>query len=72
MFETVHNYKVIEVIGTSDTSWEDAAKQVIEEAGRHLEDLRIAEVIAQDAKIERGKIVSYRTKLKLSFRYHAD
>ena len=72
MSEETHNYKVIEVIGTSTESWEDAAKQVIEEAGEHLNDLRIAEVIAQDAKIEDGKIVLYRTKLKLSFKYHGE
>ena len=70
MDETTHNYKIIEVVGTSAESWEDAAKQVISEAGEHLKDLRIAEVIAQDAKIEGGQIVTYRTKLKLSFRYH--
>jgi flavin-binding protein dodecin len=72
MFETEHNYKVIEVIGTSDQSWEEAAKSVIQEASEHLRDLRIAEVVAQDCKIDNGKIVSYRTKLHLSFKFHGD
>ena len=62
-------YKVIEVVGTSDTSWEDAAKNAIETASKTLEDLRIAEVTAQDLKIEDGKVVAYRTKLSLSFKF---
>ena len=72
MFETDHNYKVIEVIGTSEVSWEDAARRVVREAGAHLKDLRIAEIVAQDAKIENGEIVAFRTKLKLSFKYHGE
>ena len=63
-------YKVIELIGTSDVSWEDAAKKAIDKAGKSLKDLRIAEVTSQDLKIENGKVVAYRTKLSLSFRYH--
>lgn len=70
MLDTEHNYKIVEVIGTSESSWEDAAKNVIAEVGRHLRDLRVAEVMEQDAKIEKGKIVAYRTKLRLSFKYH--
>ncbi len=62
-------YKVIEVIGTSDVSWEDAAKQAVARAGKTVEDLRIAEVISQDMKIENGQIKAYRTKLSLSFKY---
>jgi len=62
-------YKVIEVIGTSDISWEDAAKQAVERASNTLEDLRIAEVVSQDLKIENGKIKAYRTKLSLSFKF---
>jgi flavin-binding protein dodecin len=62
-------YKVIELIGSSDKSWEDAAKKVIEKASTSLEDLRIAEVSAMDMKIEEGKVVAYRTKVKLSFRF---
>ena len=63
-------YKVIELVGTSNVSWEDAAKNVIERAGKTLKDLRVAEVAEQDLKIEDGKVVAYRTKLRLSFRFH--
>lgn len=62
-------YKVIEVIGTSEVSWEDAAKKAVEKASTSLEDLRIAEVISQDVKIEDGKVVAFRTKLSLSFKF---
>ena len=62
-------YKIIEVVGTSDVSWEDAANKAIERASKTLEDLRIAEVTSQDLKIEDGKVVSYRTRLRLSFRF---
>ena len=62
-------YKVIELIGTSETSWEEAAKNAVERAAETLEDLRIAEVSAMDMKIEDGKVVAYRTKVKLSFRF---
>lgn len=63
-------YKVIELVGTSTVSWEDAAKKVIDRAGKTLKDLRVAEVAAQDLKIENGKVVAYRTKLRVSFRFH--
>ncbi|UCH66036.1 MAG: dodecin domain-containing protein [Ignavibacterium sp.] len=63
-------YKVIELVGTSNVSWEDAAKKVIERAGKTLKDLRVAEVAEQDLKIEDGKVVAYRTKLRVSFRFH--
>ena len=63
-------YKVIELVGTSTVSWEDAAKKVIDRAGKTLKDLRVAEVAAQDLKIENGKAVAYRTKLRVSFRFH--
>ncbi|MCD4762026.1 dodecin family protein [bacterium] len=62
-------YKIIEVVGTSEVSWEDAANKAIERASKTLEDLRIAEVTSQDLKIEDGKVVSYRTRLGLSFRF---
>ena len=62
-------YKVIEVIGTSEVSWEDAASKAVERASQTLEDLRIAEVMTQDVKIEGGKVVAYRTKLSLSFKF---
>lgn len=62
-------YKVIELIGSSEKSWEDAAKHAVERAAQTLEDLRIAEVTNMDMKIEEGKVVAYRTKVKLSFRF---
>ncbi|MCD4747497.1 MAG: dodecin family protein [Bacteroidales bacterium] len=62
-------YKVIELIGTSEVSWEDAAKKAVERAAKSLDDLRIAEVSAQDLKIEDGKVIAYRTKVKISFRF---
>jgi flavin-binding protein dodecin len=62
-------YKVVEVIGTSSVSWEDAAKRAVDAAAGSLRDLRIAEVIKNDVKIEDGKIAAYRTKLSLSFKY---
>ncbi len=62
-------YKVIELIGSSSTSWEDAAKTAIERAAKTLDELRIAEVVEQDCKIEDGKITQYRTKVRLSFRF---
>jgi hypothetical protein len=62
-------YRVIDVIGSSRTSWEDAAKQAVETAGRSLRDLRIAEVTKMDMKVENGKVVAYRTRVQLSFKY---
>ncbi len=62
-------YKVIEIIGSSDVSWDDAARKAIARASKTLEGLRIAEVMEQDLKIEDGKIVAYRTKLRVSFRF---
>jgi len=65
-------YKVIEIIGSSSVSWEDAAKKAITRATKTLEGLRIAEVVEQDMKIEEGEVVAYRTKLRLSFRFKDD
>ncbi len=65
-----HTYKVIEVIGTSEESWEDAANNAVKRAAESLRDLRIAEVIKMDMKIEDGKVIAYRTRLNLSFKYH--
>jgi flavin-binding protein dodecin len=62
-------YKVIEVIGSSEKSWDDAAKVAVERAAKTLDDLRIAEVVSQDVKIENGKITAYRTKLSMSFKF---
>jgi flavin-binding protein dodecin len=65
-------YKLIEVVGTSKTSWEDAAKIAVETAAKSLEDLRIAEVGKQDVTIENGKVTGYRVRLSLSFKYHPE
>ncbi len=62
-------YKVIELIGTSETSWEEAAKVALERANKTLKDLRVAEVTSQDVKLEDGKVTAFRTKLAVSFKY---
>ena len=62
-------YKFIELVGTSEKSWEDAVAQVVATASKSLKDLRVAEVKEMDAKIEEGKIVMYRVKVSLSFKY---
>ncbi|MEW6258412.1 MAG: dodecin family protein [Thermodesulfobacteriota bacterium] len=64
-------YKVIELVGTSEISWEDAAKKAVETASKTLRELRIAEVSMQDMKLEDGKVVAYRTRVKLSFKYES-
>ena len=62
-------YKVIEIIGSSTKSWEDAAAQAINTAAKTLKDLRIAEVVEMDMQIEEGRIIAYRVKLHVSFKY---
>ena len=62
-------YKFIELVGTSTKSWEDAAATAVAQAAKTLRDLRIAEVVEMDIQIEEGKIVGYRTKVRLSFKY---
>ncbi|PYM67266.1 MAG: transporter [Candidatus Rokuibacteriota bacterium] len=62
-------YRVIDVIGTSRTSWEDATKNAVETATKSLRDLRIAEVRQLDVKIENGKVVAYRARVQVSFKY---
>ncbi len=64
-------YKVIELVGTSTKSWEQAAQNAIDTASQQLRDLRIAEVSELDVQLEEGKIVRYRAKVKVSFRYQA-
>lgn len=65
-------YKVIELIGSSSESWEKAAANAIDTASKSLRDLRIAEIVEMDLQIENGKIVAYRTKVKVSFKYHTE
>jgi flavin-binding protein dodecin len=62
-------YKVLELIGTSSKSWEDAAIVAITRASRTLRDLRVAEVVEQDLVITNGKVEAFRTKLNVSFKY---
>lgn len=62
-------YKVIELVGSSPTSWEDAARRAVEVAGKSLKNLRVAEVKDLDMKIEDGKVVAYRAKVAVSFKY---
>ena len=62
-------YKIIELVGVSDSSWEEAAKTAVENASKTLREVRIAEVKKLDMKIENGKVVSYRARLDLSFKY---
>jgi len=64
-------YKLVEVIGTSTKSWEDAAKNAVETASKTLRDLRIAEVVKMDLKLEGGKVRAYRTRVLLSFKYES-
>jgi len=63
-------YKIIEVVGTSKISWAEAAKNAVETAGKSLEDLRIAEVVKWDMVIEKNKVVAYRVRVNISFKYH--
>ena len=62
-------YKVIEVIGTSTTAWEDAAAQAVKTAGETLHDLRVGEVVKQDIHLDESGGITFRTKLELSFKY---
>ncbi len=62
-------YKIIELVGSSSTSWEDAAKNAVEKASKSLRDLRVAEIPKLDMKIEDGKATAYRARVQLSFKY---
>ncbi|MBA7547635.1 Dodecin [subsurface metagenome] len=64
-------YKIIEVVGSSEKSWTDAAKNAVEIAGKSLRDLRIAEVVQFDMKVENGKVAAYRARVKVSFKYES-
>jgi dodecin len=63
-------YKVIELVGSSSESWEKAAALAVETAAKSLRDLRIAEVVQLDMQLDNGKVVAYRAKVKVSFKYH--
>jgi len=63
-------YKIVELVGTSENSWEEAAKNAVETAGKSLKDLRVAEVTTLDMRIENNKVMAYRAKVNLSFKYH--
>jgi flavin-binding protein dodecin len=64
-------YKIVEIIGSSKISWEDAAKRAVQTAARTLRDLRVAEISKLDMKVEDGKVVAYRARVTLSFKYQA-
>jgi flavin-binding protein dodecin len=65
-------YRVVRLIGSSPTSWEEAAKAALEEAAKHLEDLRVAEVEQLDVRMKDNKVVEYRARVRASFRYHPE
>ena len=65
-------YKFIEIVGTSTESWEDAAKMAVELAGKTLEDLRVAEVVQLDMRMQDNKVAAYRAKVNVSFKYHPE
>lgn len=62
-------YKIIELVGTSDQSWEEAAKTAVETAGETLKELRVAEITKLDLTIENGKVTAYRARVNVSFKY---
>ena len=62
-------YKIIDLVGSSPTSWEEAAKNAVEMASKSLRDLRVAEIDKLDMKVEGGKVTAYRARVKLSFKY---
>jgi flavin-binding protein dodecin len=64
-------YKIVEVVGVSQTSWEDAGKRAVETASQSLRDLRVAEVMKMDMKVDDGKVTAFRTRVSLSFKYEA-
>jgi flavin-binding protein dodecin len=64
-------YKIIELVGTSEKSWEEAARVAVETASKTLKDLRVAEITKLDMKIENGRITAYRARVNVSFKYHS-
>lgn len=65
-------YKIVEVVGTSPDSWEEAAKNAVETASKSLRDLRVAEITKLDLKVENQTVVAYRARVSVSFKYQAD
>ena len=65
-------YKVIELVGTSPESWEKAAAAAVDMAAHSLRDLRVAEIVELDMQLEEGKVIAYRSKVKVSFKYHGE
>ena len=65
-------YKVIELVGTSPESWEKAATNAVETAAKSLRDLRVAEIVEMDMQLENGKVIAYRAKVKISFKYQGE
>jgi flavin-binding protein dodecin len=65
-------YKIIEIVGTSSKSWEDAAKTALDTAAKSLDDLRVAEVVKQDVTFENGKVSDFRVRLNISFKFHPE
>jgi flavin-binding protein dodecin len=65
-------YKIIELVGTSEDSWEDAVASAVEAAAKSLRDLRIAEILKLDVQIEDGKVVAYRARINVSFKYERE
>ena len=62
-------YKIVEIVGSSSVSWEDAARVAVESAAKTLRDMRVAEVVKLDLKIDNGKVVAYRARVSMSFQY---
>jgi dodecin len=64
-------YKIVDVVGVSETSWEDAGRRAVETAAESLRDLRVAEVTKMDMRLDNGKVVAFRTRVSLSFKYES-
>jgi flavin-binding protein dodecin len=64
-------YKIVEVVGVSEKSWEEAGRRAVETAASSIRDLRVAEVMKMDMKVEDGKVAAFRTRVSLSFKYEA-
>ena len=69
--QTESVYRIVDVVGESSTSWEDAGRRAVETAASSIRDLRVAEVVKMDMKVEDGKVTTFRTRVALSFKYEA-